>query len=248
MGKPFLILQLRPEDEAADGEFAAFLEKGGISAQDVHRVRLDQDPLPPDLDLDAYAGVVVGGGPGCVSDDPATRDPAEARIEAAIMALMPRITAEDIPFMGCCYGISILAHHLGTEVSKRRWGEPIGPVGVVKTEAGERDPLLDGLPSQFTALVGHKEATQALPNGCAHLLASETCPFQMIRYGQNVYATQFHPEADGTIFADRIRIYSGHGYFQADEAAKLTETALAAKTDEAPRLLSRFFARYGAAR
>ena len=37
--KPFLVLQLRPEDEAADAEFAAFLDKGGLSEDRVRRIR-----------------------------------------------------------------------------------------------------------------------------------------------------------------------------------------------------------------
>ncbi len=242
--RPFLILQLRPEDDAADGEYAAFLEKGGIGAERTHRIRVERDPLPADLRLDDYAGVVVGGGPGCVSDDPATKPADEARAEAAILSLMSQITAQDIPFMGCCYGISILAHHLGTEVSKKRWGEPVGPVEVTRT--GADDPLLDGMPERFTALVGHKEATQALPDGCVHLLASAPCPFQMIRYGRNIYATQFHPEADGAVFAERIRIYRNRGYFAPEEAEALTDQALAAKSDLPPRMLRRFFARYSA--
>jgi GMP synthase (glutamine-hydrolysing) len=67
--KPFLILQLRPETEASDDEFAAFLSKGGLDAGQAHRIRLESEPLP-DLDLGAYSGVIVGGGPGCVSDAP----------------------------------------------------------------------------------------------------------------------------------------------------------------------------------
>lgn len=240
--KPFLILQLRPEDEASDGEFAAFLEKGGIEAGQTRRIRLERDPLPADLNLADYAGVVVGGGPGCVSDHPATKPEDEARAEAAILSLMPEITARDVPFMGCCYGISILAHHLGTEVSKRRWSEPVGPVEVRRT--GEDDPLIEGMPPTFTALVGHKEATQALPEGCVHLIASDPCPFQMVRYGRNVYATQFHPEADGGVFAERIRIYKNRGYFPPEEAQALTDQALAAKSDLPPMMLRRFFARY----
>lgn len=245
MERPFLVLQLRPETEASDGEYAAMLEKGGIAETRTRRIRLDRDALPGDLNLDDYAGVVVGGGPGCVSDDPATKPRDEARIEAAILGLMPEITARDMPFMGCCYGISILAHHLGAEVSKRRWGEPVGPVEVARTAAGVDDPLLADLPDRFTALVGHKEATQALPPGCVHLLASDPCPFQMIRYGQNVYATQFHPEADGQVFADRIRIYRDRGYFPPEAAAELTERAMAAQADLTPRILREFFARYG---
>ena len=245
--RPFLILQLRPETEASDGEFAAFLEKGGISESRTHRIRLDQEPLPREIDLDGYAGVVVGGGPGCVSDDPATKPALEARIETDVLSLMPEICARDMPFMGCCYGISILAHHLGAEVSKRRWGEPVAPVTVTRTKEGAADPLLEGLPDSFPALAGHKEATQDLPPGCAHLIASETCRFQMIRHGRNVYATQFHPEADGEVFADRIRVYKGHGYFRPEEAATLTEAARAAAVTDAPKILANFFARYGGA-
>ncbi len=244
MARPFLILQLRPESEASDAEYAAFLEKGGIPAEMTHRVRLDQEDMPADLDLDQYAGIVVGGGPGCVSDDPAQKVPQEARIEAAILSLMPEITERDLPFMGCCYGISILAHHLGTEVSKRRWSEPVGPVTVHRTPEAAADPLMADLPESFTALVGHKEATQALPEGCVHLLASDSCRFQMIRYKDHVYATQFHPEADGQVFADRIRIYRDRGYFAPEDAKTLAEQSLAANASTPPEILRGFFRRY----
>ena len=79
--------------------------------------------------------------------------------------------------------------------------------------SAEEDPLLDGIDGPFDAFVGHKEAVQELPPGCTHLVAGDACPFQMIRFGENVYATQFHPEADGDVFALRIRIYRDKGYF-----------------------------------
>jgi GMP synthase (glutamine-hydrolysing) len=242
--KPVLVLQLRPEDDASDGEFAAILDKGGLNPTNVHRIRLEQGPLPPDFSLDDYSAVIVGGGPGCVSDDPAGKDPVEARAEAEILGLMPMITGRDMPFLGCCYGIGILAHHLGGEVSKARFGEPVGAVACDVTPDGQSDPLLEGLPGRFNAFVGHKEAVQALPPGAVHLMASQSCPFQMIRYGRNVYATQFHPEADGRVFADRIRIYRSHGYFQPDEAAVLTETCMAADVTVPEAILQRFVAIY----
>ncbi len=241
----FLILQLRPEPEASDGEYAALLEKGGLSDDRVHRICLDRGPLPGDLRLDDYAGVIVGGGPGCVSDDPADKDALEARIEADILSLMPEITVRDVPFMGCCYGIGILGHHLGAEVSKRRYGEPVGPVTCQVTEAGRADPLVAGLPDTFDAFVGHKEAVQNLPEGCVHLLASDPCPVQMIRYGRNVYATQFHPEADASVFEDRIRIYRHKGYFAPDEADDLIAMCHASDVTVPPDILRRFVARYG---
>lgn len=240
---PFLILQLRPEDAAADEEFAAFLERGGLAQADVRRVRLDAAPLPA-LSLDDFAGVIVGGGPGCVSDAPEGKDPLEARIEADIMGLMPEILSRDVPFLGCCYGMGILGAALGAPVGKARYGEPIGGVACTVTDAGAIDPLLDGVPSEFRALVGHKEAVEDLPDGAVHLVASAPCPFQMIRTGQNVYATQFHPEARGENFAKRIEIYRDRGYFAPEDAGTLTRAVLAEEITAPERILQNFVTRF----
>ncbi|TCO73956.1 GMP synthase (glutamine-hydrolysing) [Rhodovulum euryhalinum] len=239
-----MVLQLRPEAEASDDEFAAILRKGGLGADQVLRIRLDREGLPSGLDLDTFSGVIVGGGPGCVSDSEDAKSPVEKRIEAAVMGLMPEITARDVPFMGCCYGIGILAHHLGAEVSKRRYGEPVGATTCRLTEAGRADPLLAGLPGTFRAFVGHKEAVQDLPPGCVHLLASDPCPFQMIRHGRNVYATQFHPEADSAGFELRIRIYKDRGYFPPETAADLVAMCRAEDVHVPETILDRFVARY----
>ncbi|GGL78575.1 glutamine amidotransferase [Wenxinia marina] len=244
--RPFLILQLRPEDEAADEEYSAFLARGGLSPAQTRRVRLDQGALPP-LSLADYSGVIVGGGPGCVSDPPEDKDPVEARIEADILGLMPQIVGDDVPFLGCCYGLGILAAHLGGEVSKARYGEPVGGVECRLTEEGRADPLMADLPDTFRALVGHKEAVQALPPGAVHLAASDPCPFQVIRTGRNVYATQFHPEADGNSFATRIAVYRDRGYFPPDEADALTARVLAERITAPEAMLRAFVRRYAAA-
>lgn len=242
--RPFLILQLRPETEASDDEYAAFLTRGGLAPEQTRRIRLDRDPDLSGIALDDFAGVIVGGGPGCVSDPETAKPPGEKAIEDAVTGLMPEIVGRDLPFLGCCYGIGILAHALGAPVGKDRWGEPVGAVDCALTPEGRADPLLAGLPDRFRALVGHKEAVQALPEGCAHLVASGPCPFQMIRRGRNVYATQFHPEADGAVFALRIRVYADRGYFLPSEAARLTEECLAAPVATPPEILRRFVARY----
>lgn len=243
--RPFLILQLRPEREVSDDEYRAFLVKGGLADEEVLRVELDRERLPASLDLADFSGVIVGGGPGCVSDPGGAKSATEQRIEDTVMGLMPEITANDVPFMGCCYGIGILAHHLGAEVSKARYGEPVGPVECTLTEDGRADPLLAGAPEAFQAFVGHKEAVQALPPGCVHLVASDPCPFQMIRYGRNVYATQFHPEADAANFALRIRVYRDKGYFPPEDAEMLNARCRAAEVTVPAAVLRNFVARYG---
>ncbi|MGI9484391.1 MAG: glutamine amidotransferase [Geminicoccaceae bacterium] len=244
--KPFLILQLRPETEVSDDEFDAILRKGGLREDETHRIRLDSGsrPLPTGLDLDIYSGVIVGGGPGCVSDPPGKKSEIEQRMEDAVLSLMPDITEGDIPFLGCCYGIGILAHHLGAEVGQNRYGEEVGGVTCRITKDGKDDPLLQDLPETFRALVGHKEAVQELPKGCAHLLSSSPCPYQMIRYKQNVYATQFHPEADGDIFDLRIRVYKDKGYFAPAEAEALVTRSREEDVCVPERILSGFVKAY----
>lgn len=240
--KPFLILQLRPETDASDSEYQAFLDKTGLPASRTTRIRLDQSSLPADLNPADFAGIIVGGGPGCVSDAPASKDPVDARAEAQMMGMMPRICGEDIPFMGCCYGMGILGAHLGASVDKSRFGEPVGTSLCHKT--GAKDSLIEGLPEQFQAFVGHKEAVNTLPPGCVHLLASDPCPYQMLRYGQNVYATQFHPEADAEEFKRRVHVYRNHGYFAPDEVEGLLAICDAADVHAPAQILRRFAERY----
>ncbi len=242
--KPFLILQLRPETEASDSEFAAICRTAGLEVGETRRIRLDQDDLPEAMSLDDFSGVIVGGGPGCVSDAPDAKTKVEARIEAAVLGLMPEITERDFPFLGCCYGIGILGHHLAQNVSKARYGEPVGTADCTLTLAGKSDPLCAGLPERFEAFVGHKEAVQSLPEGCEHLVEALSCPYQMIRYKRNVYATQFHPEADGAEFETRINIYKHRGYFPPEEAESLIAMCRAADVTAPELILRNFVARY----
>ena len=246
--KPVLILQVRPESVAADDEYAAILAKGGLAAEETRRIRLEREPdhpaLSPERVLEEHAAIVVGGGPGCVSDPAEGKSEDDRRIEGALDRLMPRVLEADFPFLGCCYGIGLLASRLGAEVSKARYGEPVGAVDCTLTAAGRDDPLLEGLPERFRAFVGHKEAVQALPRGCAHLVASAPCPYQMIRHGRRVYATQFHPEADSAGFATRISVYRDAGYFPPEEADALLAACRAEDVHVPERILRRFVARH----
>lgn len=245
MSKPFLILQLRPETEASDDEFAAILRKGGLEESETCRIRMDQERLPKDIDLEDFSGVIVGGGPGCVSDAPEAKSEIESRIEADVLSLMPKVTERDFPLLGCCYGIGILGAHLKGDVSKRAFGEAVGTSACEVTPEGKGDALLAGVPTAFDAFVGHKEALQDLPQGCVHLVRSDVCPYQMLRYGENVYATQFHPEADADGFETRIRIYRDRGYFPPEDADDLIEMCRAADVFAPEMILRNFVQRYG---
>ena len=67
----------------------------------------------------------------------------------------------------------------------------------------------------------------------------------MIRFGDNVYATQFHPEADAAEFELRIRIYRDQGYFRPQDATRLISMCRAARVTAPQEILRNFVNRYG---
>ena len=82
--RPFLLLASRPEDEAADDEYAAFLRATGLDEPQLRRIRLEAGPLPP-LDLDDVAGVFLGGGPFNSSDPAEGKSAVQRRVEAYVL-------------------------------------------------------------------------------------------------------------------------------------------------------------------
>ena len=240
--KPFLLLATRAEDQAADAEYAAMLAAGGLDEGQLQRVRLEAVPLPP-LDLDRYAGVILGGGPFDSSDPEETKSPTQRRVEAELRTLLDELVDRDFPFLGACYGVGTLGVHQGALVD-RTFGEPIGAVPVTLTDAGCADPLLAGLPRTFDAFVGHKEACRDVPPGAVLLASSPTCRVQMFRVRSNLYATQYHPELDVEGIVARIRIYQHYGYYPPETMDEIIERVRGAVVTEPPRILANFVARY----
>lgn len=236
--KPFLLLQSRPEIEAADNEYEAMCRFGGLKPEQLVRVAMDRGELGP-INLDDYSGVILGGGPGNVTDPPEKKSAAEREFEPKLYALLAHIVERDYPLLGACLGVGLLTNALGGVVSKT-YGEPVGPVPVTLTKAAATDPLLQDLPETFDAFVGHKEGCGTLPVQAVLLASSPTCPVQMFRVKHNVYATQFHPELDATGLELRVNIYKHHGYFAPDEVDRLTAIARSATVTEPEKILRRF--------
>lgn len=242
MTSPFLILQLRPEDATADSEYAAIKDYGGLADSEVRRIRLEQSAFP-ELDLDDYAAIIVGGSPFDVSLPKAQKSSIQQQIEYGFRGLFDDIIARDFPFLGCCSGNGLLGSYCGATISGK-YAEPVGGADISLTDAGKQDPLLAGLPPRFRVLLGHKEACDETPPGCVLLATNATCPVQMFRIGNNVYATQFHPEADAEGFKVRINVYKDYGYFAPESAEKLIQAVEQEYTPEAQSLLRRFVERY----
>jgi GMP synthase (glutamine-hydrolysing) len=70
---------------------------------------------------------------------------------------------------------------------------------------------------------------------------------QAFRVGQNVYATQFHPELDIHGLCTRVEVYKHAGYFEPHEADSLKAMAREGEVIDPPRILQRFVQRYARA-
>ena len=238
--RPFLLLATRADDPAADDEYAGFLRYSGLMEHQLVRHRLEAEPLH-EIDLDDWSGIIVGGSPFNVSDE--TKGELQLRVEADLARLARQVVAADFPFLGACFGVGVLGSTHGGVVD-RTFGEPPTSIEVTQTEAGQTDPLLAGIPSPFHAIVGHKEACRVLPDGATLLAAGAACPVQMFRMGQNVYATQFHPELDADSLETRLEIYAGQGYCEPEEAVHLVAQARAADVSSVSLVLRNFVSRY----
>lgn len=214
---------------------------GGVDPARLVRLRIDRDALPT-IDLAAYAAVLMGGGPANFASAEDAKSPQQRRYEAWLIALMRQIIATDTPFFGMCLGIGIVTKARG-EAPSFDYHEPVKPTRITLTEAGRDDPLLVGLPSEFFAIVGHKEGVGVAPRGSVELAHSAAC-VQMLRVGRNVYATQFHPELEATGLRVRLEAYRHHGYCRPDEVEELVALAARADLRYAPVALRRFVETY----
>lgn len=233
---------MRPEDATAHSEFDAILRFGELESYQVDRIRLEQLPIP-EIDLSAYWGIIAGGSPFDISLAEKQKGAIQKQIEQFFVSLFDQIIPLDFPFLGACSGNGHLGNYYGATISNT-YAEPIGTTTLTITETGSGDPLLVGLPNRFLGFVGHKEACDEIPLGADLLVTSETCPVQMFRIKNNIYATQFHPEADAQEFVLRIKTYKQNGYFPPNEAETLIKSLASAKAPVPNKILKRFVRRY----
>jgi GMP synthase (glutamine-hydrolysing) len=145
----------------------------------------DGDARP---DVARYHGLIVLGGP--MNCDEVARHPHLGFEADAIRAAVDR----GMPVLGICLGGQLIARALGARVARNPERE-IGWHDVTPTAEGARDPLFAHFAGTEKIFQWHGD-TFDIPHGAVHLAASPACAHQAFRYGENVYALQFHLEVD----------------------------------------------------
>lgn len=226
----------------ATEEHASYCTLTGLLPEDLAWKRAERESVS-DIELGHYSGIILAGSPFTVSEPDDTKTENELRVENELALLLDRVVVDDFPFLGICYGIGTIGTHQGAKVD-RTFGERTQATTITLTAEGLRDPLMHELPPQFEAFVGHKEAITEAPDHLTVLASSPSCPVQAFRVGENVYATQFHPELDANAMTSRIRAYVDHGYFDPSEVTQLIDRIRRADVRASQMVLARFTEQY----
>src|SRR5881275_3495901 len=127
-------------------------------------------------------GLILSGGPASVYDKGAPQ-------------IDPKIFSLGIPVLGICYGLMLMAHHLGGQVvftGRREYGP-----GMLHITDGSQ--LFDGLGNQLDVWNSHGDEVTALPKGFLAVGTTEGCDFAAVEDRQRkLYGLQFHPEVAHT--------------------------------------------------
>src|SRR5205809_5287419 len=127
-------------------------------------------------------GIILSGGPASVYDKGAPQ------IDLEIFTL-------GLPILGICYGMQLMAHHLGGQVEfgdRREYG-----AGMLHIGKGSK--LFDGVGEQIDIWCSHGDKVTAMPADFRSAAYTENAPFAAMEdTTRNLYALQFHPEVAHT--------------------------------------------------
>ena len=152
-------------------------------------------PVPESL-----AGIVITGSASMVS---AREDWSEDTAKWLAMAVQ-----KGIPVLGVCYGHQLIAHALGGHVGANPAGRQIGTVTTYLIDIYKEDHLFGHLPQTFASQSSHSEVVLELPPGARRLATSPLDDNFAIRYAENVWGVQFHPDFSKAVMSEYIRYRS----------------------------------------
>lgn len=175
-----------------DRETVLVLDFGGqynqLIARRVRELSVYSEMVPFDIsyeEIQAHQprGIILTGGPASVHEEGAPQ-------------CDPRIFEMGIPVLGICYGMQLIAHHLGGDVRPSQLREYGRTILHVKQD----NPLFAGLEKDMQVWMSHGDAVHSLPEGFESIAQTDNCAFAAIHHPQRkLYGVQFHPEVRHTL-------------------------------------------------
>lgn len=177
-----MILFIKHIDIEGPETLGRFFDQKGF---EIGVINLDQGEAFPSS-LKNLEAVISLGGPMNVYEEEKYPFLVEENI------FIQKIVKEEIPFLGICLGAQVLAKACGIKVV-RSPQEEIGFSNVRLTDAGQRDPLFEGIGAEFEVFQWHGDMCDVLDEKSL-LASSNKCPYQGFKIGTNAYGLQFHIE------------------------------------------------------
>src|SRR5215211_3096246 len=133
-------------------------------------------------------GLILSGGPASVYAEGAPK-------------LRRELLELGIPVLGICYGMQAMVLELGGRVE----GAEVGEFGRSKLTVAEHGRLLQGLPSEQSCWMSHRDTVYEAPPQFTALASSSESPVAAIESGERgLYGIQFHPEVVHTPYGTAI--------------------------------------------
>lgn len=207
-----LVIQFRCNPQSIEGERAAMVRGAGVYADVDFKSALDSsiDWQYPEAVMNQYQGVILGGSGdfdfdgGRSETDPARRISYE--ILGRLRPLFTYLLEHDIPTLGICFGHQILGAFAGAQVISDTTQSKQRSHKVALMVETEQHFLFSGLPKAFFAHYNHKDVLDRIPKGASLLMSGgQECKISALRYKQNIYTTQFHPELTAAEMAERLK-------------------------------------------
>ncbi len=133
-------------------------------------------------------GIILSGGPSSVSDKNAPT------IDTDIFDL-------EMPILGICYGMQLMAAHLGGNVA----GSSSREYGASELDIIEDSSLFKKIPKHINIWMSHSDSVKKVPLGFKAIASTPTCDIASIEHtDKKLYGIQFHPEVSHTDFGKNI--------------------------------------------
>jgi GMP synthase (glutamine-hydrolysing) len=133
-------------------------------------------------------GLILSGGPSSVYADEAPHPSFN-------------VFGLDIPVLGICYGLQLLAYQLGGAVDKAAHRE-FGRAELIVEKA---DPLLQNIPEHSTVWMSHGDSLTKIPDGFEVIAHTQNAPICAIRsLERKIWGVQFHPEVHHSTAGNQI--------------------------------------------
>ena len=133
-------------------------------------------------------GVVLSGGPGSV-------------IEADAPDVPDEFWKIEVPVLGICYGMQLIAHTFGGQVEP----STVREYGKTEIKVIAKSELLQGVTQRFNAWMSHGDVVLSPPEGFVITAYSESGLISAMEHTEKrIYTLQFHPEVSHTEYGVQI--------------------------------------------